>query len=105
MVLHAIILAGVHWSLITYSVLQCRSLEFLQVRCFSSGVSCISRVPPILDPAERCFVLGHADGVVRLVSRSAGGWKLLQAIKPHKVLLRSFMQDVYQQGTAFTIST
>jgi hypothetical protein len=74
-------------------LLQCRSMIFTHSRKFTSGVTCISRLPPAVDPAEHCYILGHADGVVRLVSRSTDGWKLLQAIKPHKVPLQSFQSS------------
>jgi hypothetical protein len=45
----------------------------------------MSVLPTAADPAQRCVVLGFADGCVRLVARCSDGWAVLAAARPHKV--------------------
>lgn len=42
-------------------------------------------LPKSLDAEKRTILVGFKDGTVRALSRCSDGWKLLSAIKPHKV--------------------
>lgn len=64
---------------------SCRSQSVLQQRQFSSHISSMSMLTRAADPAQRCVVLGFADGCVRLVARCSNGWAVLAAARPHKV--------------------
>lgn len=75
------------------SVLRmCRSQKVLQQRCFSSPISSTALLPQAVDPAQRCMLLGYADGCVRLVGRCSDGWEVLAAARPHKVCAQACLR-------------
>jgi hypothetical protein len=45
----------------------------------------MAMLPMSADPQQRTAVLGFSDGSVRLLQLCADGWRLLAAVKPHKV--------------------
>jgi hypothetical protein len=57
----------------------------MQQRQFSSRATCMGMLPVSVDAQQRTAVLGFADGSVRLLRLCADGWRLLAAVKPHKV--------------------
>jgi hypothetical protein len=42
-------------------------------------------LPVSVDAQQRTTVLGFDDGSIRLLGLCADGWRLLAAVKPHKV--------------------
>jgi hypothetical protein len=45
----------------------------------------MAMLPVSADAQQRTAVLGFADGSVRLLRLCSDGWRLLAAVKPHKV--------------------
>eukprot|EP01012_Entosiphon_sulcatum_P026263 TRINITY_DN3167_c0_g1_i1.p1 TRINITY_DN3167_c0_g1~~TRINITY_DN3167_c0_g1_i1.p1 ORF type:complete len:1748 (+),score=500.61 TRINITY_DN3167_c0_g1_i1:141-5384(+) len=50
---------------------------------FSAGTSCLYYFPLHLDPEGRTFVVGFANGVVRVLRRCADAFSLVAVMKPH----------------------
>lgn len=54
-------------------------------RVFSTGVTALLWLPVRVDSTGSTVIAGFADGVIRILQQNMTRWKLVQALKPHKV--------------------
>ncbi|CAJ1397957.1 unnamed protein product [Effrenium voratum] len=68
------------------------------------GATCMDATPEIVDPTKRTICVGYTDGTIRAFTACSDGFLHLQALKPHKCLVKQLKYSGDDAGLLATLS-
>jgi len=67
------------------------------------GATCLDATPEIVDPSKRTVCVGYTDGTIRAFTACADGFLQLQALKPHKCMVKQLKYSGEDAGLLATL--
>ncbi|CAE7195360.1 CFAP44 [Symbiodinium natans] len=67
------------------------------------GATCMDATPELVDPSKRTLCVGYTDGTIRAFTACADGFLQLQALKPHKCMVKQLKYSGEDAGLMATL--